>query len=327
MENIFKKLIKNKKFSLSFYPNFQVKYHFSVETKYPFFYNDNMFLDTHCHLSTIKAKDVSLENLLENLVKEDFWFVLDIGTHCDDLEIRQQNVLDALHEKDFAEKAKKILFYTAGIWPAPEAINDSENQIKTLRKYVENHPEVIAIGECGLDHHWNVTNGVASGADFRDEAIFSKDFLKKEMEFFEMQLLLGKEKNLPIIVHSRDAFSDTLTSIKNVGYNNGVIHCYSYGIDEAREFLDLGWYIALGGAITYCKKSKIQEMKDLINFIPKDRLLIETDAPYLAPVPERGKINTPLLIKHTYQFLAENLGISLEELKETVNQNTKALFF
>ena len=68
-------------------------------------------------------------------------------------------------------------------------------------------------------------------------------------------------------------------------------------------------------------------MKDLINFIPKDRLLIETDAPYLAPVPERGKINTPLLIKHTYQFLAENLGISLEELKETVNQNTKALFF
>lgn len=286
-----------------------------------------MFLDTHCHLSTIKEKNIDLTNLLENLVQEDFWFILDIGTHCDDLDIRKKNVENALSKSEIAEKAKKMIFYSAGIWPAPEAINDAENQMKTLRVFVENHPEIVAIGECGLDHHWNVTNGVASGADFRDEAIFSADFLQKEMDFFQQQILLGKEKNLPIIVHSRDAFEDTLTSIKNVGYHNGVIHCYSYGIEEARQFLDLGWYIALGGATTYCKKSKIAEMKELINFIPKDRLLIETDAPYLAPVPERGKINTPLLIKHTYNFLAENLGITLEELKEIVNSNTKALFF
>ena len=286
-----------------------------------------MFLDTHCHLSTIKEKDIQLDALLENLAKEDFWFILDIGTHCDDLDFRQENVENALSKSEIAEKVKKIIFYSAGIWPAPEAINDAENQMKTLRVFVENHPEIVAIGECGLDHHWNVTNGVASGADFRDEAIFSADFLQKEMDFFQQQILLGKEKNLPIIVHSRDAFEDTLTSIKNAGYHNGVIHCYSYGIEEARQFLDLGWYIALGGAITYCKKSKIAEMKELINFIPKDRLLIETDAPYLAPVPERGKINTPLLIKHTYNFIAENLGITLEELKEIVNSNTKALFF
>lgn len=289
-----------------------------------------MYLDTHCHLSTIKEKEIDLTFLLENLVKENFDFILDIGTHCDDLDFRQKNVENAIiniENKEIADKAKKIIYYTVGIWPAPEAINDSENQIKILKNYVENHPEVIAIGECGLDHHWNVTNGVASGADFRDEAIFSPDFLKKEMAFFEMQLQLGKEKNLPIIVHSRDAFEDTLTSIKNVGYNNGVIHCYSYGKDEAKQFLDLGWYIALGGAVTYCKKSKIEEMKDLINFIPKDRLLIETDAPYLAPVPERGKINTPLFIKHTYDFIAEKLGLSLPELKELVKANTKALFF
>jgi len=289
-----------------------------------------MFLDTHCHLSTIKEKDIQLDALLENLAKEDFWFILDIGTHCDDLDFRQENVKNAIiniKDKNIAEKAKKMIFYSAGIWPAPEAINDAENQMKTLRAFVEKHPEVIAIGECGLDHHWNVTNGVASGADFRDEAIFSPDFLQKEMAFFEMQLDFGKEKNLPIIVHSRDAFVDTLTSIKNVGYNNGVIHCYSYGKEEARQFLDLGWYIALGGAVTYCKKSKIAEMKELINFIPKDRLLIETDAPYLAPVPERGKINTPLLIKHTYNFIAENLGFSLEELKDIINRNTKNLFF
>ena len=288
-----------------------------------------MFLDTHCHLSTIKQKDIELTDLLENLAKEDFSFILDIGTHCDDLDIRKKNVEDSIiniKDEVLREKAKNMIFYSAGIWPAPEAINDAENQMKTLRAFVENHPEVIAIGECGLDHHWNVTNGVASGADFRDEAIFSADFLQKEMDFFEMQLEFGKEKNLPIIVHSRDAFEDTLTSIKNVGYHNGVIHCYSYGIEEARQFLDLGWYIALGGAITYCKKSKIDEMKDLINFIPKDKLLIETDAPYLAPVPERGKINTPLLIKHTYNFIAENLGLPLEELSIIIDRNTQKLF-
>ena len=288
-----------------------------------------MFLDTHCHLSTIKQKDIELTDLLENLAKEDFSFILDIGTHCDDLDIRKKNVEDSIiniNDEVLREKAKKMIFYSAGIWPAPEAINDAENQMKTLRIFVENHPEVIAIGECGLDHHWNVTNGVASGADFRDEAIFSADFLQKEMDFFQQQILLGKEKNLPIIVHSRDAFEDTLTSIKNVGYHNGVIHCYSYGIEEARQFLDLGWYIALGGAITYCKKSKIAEMKDLINFIPKDKLLIETDAPYLAPVPERGKINTPLLIKHTYNFIEENLGLPLEELSIIIDRNTQKLF-
>ena len=191
-----------------------------IETKSYFFYNGFMFLDTHCHLSTIKEKDIQLDALLENLAKEDFWFILDIGTHCDDLDIRKKNVENALSKSEIAEKVKKIIFYSAGIWPAPEAINDAENQMKTLRVFVENHPEIVAIGECGLDHHWNVTNGVASGADFRDEAIFSADFLQKEMDFFQQQILLGKEKNLPIIVHSRDAFEDTLTSIKNVGYKN-----------------------------------------------------------------------------------------------------------
>ena len=89
-------------------------------------------------------------------------------------------------------------------------------------------------------------------------------------------------RKLPVIVHSRDAFEDTLECINNIGYHNGIIHCYSYGIEEARTFLDLGWYIALGGGITYTKKSKLEQMQELIRFIPSDRLLTETDAPYLA---------------------------------------------
>ena len=141
-----------------------------------------------------------------------------------------------------------------------------------------------------------------------------------------MQIALAKKMNLPVIVHSRDAFEQTLSCIKNSGYNNGVIHCYSYGLEEAKEFLDLGWYIALGGGVTYTKKSKMEQMKDLIKYIPLDKLVLETDAPYLAPVPYRGKQNTPLLIEETYKFIAEVLNISVEELAGIVIKNTKKLF-
>ena len=147
-----------------------------------------------------------------------------------------------------------------------------------------------------------------------------------EQELFEMQISLAKELNLPIIVHSRDAFKDTLNCIKKVGYHNGIIHCYSYGIEEAKAFLDLGWYISFSGSVTYAKKSKIEEMTKLINYVPSDMILCETDAPYLAPVPCRGQINIPPLVEHTYNFVANARGTTSEELCHTVDQNIKRLF-
>ena len=131
---------------------------------------------------------------------------------------------------------------------------------------------------------------------------------------------------LPVIVHSRDAFSDTLDCIKNCGYDNGIIHCYSYGIEEARAFLDRGWYIALGGGITYTKKSKLQAMEDLIRYIPQDRLLTETDAPYLAPVPFRGQANSPLLVEYVFNYIAQVRSLSIPELSITIDENIKRLF-
>ena len=133
-------------------------------------------------------------------------------------------------------------------------------------------------------------------------------------------------RKLPVIVHSRDAFEDTLECINNIGYHNGIIHCYSYGIDEARTFLDLGWYIALGGGITYTKKSKLEQMQELIHFIPSDRLLTETDAPYLAPVPFRGQPNSPVLVEHVFNYIAQTRGISTDALNQTVDENIARLF-
>ncbi len=183
------------------------------------------------------------------------------------------------------------------------------------------HRRVIAIGECGLDHHWN-----PSGADGRSESDFDEQVYRGERELFESQLELARELNLPVIVHSRDAYEDTFDCIKNIGYDNGIIHCYSYGIDEARAFLDRGWYIALGGGITYTKKSKLEQMEALIRYIPTDRLLTETDAPYLAPVPYRGQPNTPVLVEQVFNYIAPIRTTSIPALNQTVDDNIARLF-
>ena len=113
---------------------------------------------------------------------------------------------------------------------------------------------------------------------------------------------------------------------KNVGYDKVIIHCYSYGIEEVRAFLDRGWYIAFGGAVTYNKKAKLEAVKELLRFVPSDRFLCETDAPYLAPVPLRGTVNTPVNVEHVYNFIAEVRGMSPEELSNLVDENIKMLF-
>ena len=142
-----------------------------------------------------------------------------------------------------------------------------------------------------------------------------------------MQLEFAKELKLPVIIHSRDAFEDTLDCLKNVGYHNGIVHCYSYGIEEAKKFLDLGWYIAFGGATTYTKKAKLDDMKALLQFVPEDRFLCETDAPYLAPVPFRGQSNNPVLVEEVYKFIAQLRGTTPEALSELVDENIDTLFF
>ena len=287
-----------------------------------------MLTDTHCHLSYLGERGLDLSAVLEAAADADFRLIIDAGTKCADLPERRALIADALNVINDAEKHQKagaLIRYTAGIWPDAAAIADRENECRALEKIISeslaSKEPVCALGECGLDHHWN-----PSGVDNRSEDDFTSEILHGESELFEMQIELARRYSLPVMVHSRDAFEGTYDAIKNCGYDNGEIHCFSYGIDEARAFLDRGWYIALGGAVTYTKKSKIEEMQKLVCYIPSDRLLLETEAPYLAPVPERGKPNTPLLIKHTYEYIAQMRGETVESLAETVYKNSKALF-
>lgn len=293
-----------------------------------------MYSDTHFHFENFVSRGINAQETISNLAESDCFFALDIGTEHDDLIHRIQTVKDAvtsLSDKAVQDKCKKFLYFSAGIWPSPEEIKNRNKNIEILKekiKEAENssnndsfNTKIIALGECGLDHHWN-----PSGEDHRKAEDFSNDMLQSEKELFEMQLLLAKDLSLPVIIHSRDAFTDTLESIKKIGYHNGIIHCYSYGKSEAKEFLDCGWHISLSGSVTYTKKRCMNEMEELIKSIPDERLLVETDSPYLAPVPFRGKPNSPSLIKNTYDFIAKIKGISSEELSILVDKNISKLF-
>ena len=295
-----------------------------------------MFSDTHFHFKMMtEERGVDGVEVLSQLARRDCFFGLDIGTRAGDLQGRQlavEKCIAGVADARLADKARSFMYFSAGIWPDVESIKDRENQVKLLRDSIVAtsadpdqdtlHRKIIAVGECGLDHHWN-----PSGEDGRCEEDFDEQVYRGERELFEAQIELARELKLPVIVHSRDAFEDTLECINNIGYHNGIIHCYSYGIEEARTFLDLGWYIALGGGITYTKKSKLEQMQQLIRFIPSDRLLTETDAPYLAPVPFRGQANTPVLVEHVFNYIAQARGITVDELNATVDSNIKSLFF
>ncbi len=293
-----------------------------------------MFSDTHFHFHyLVENNSVSYgTSILEQMAKNHINFGLDIGTKCSDLLERVQVIEDCIEELpdvNMQSKLKKSLYFSAGIWPDVDSIKDRESCIETLRDTIEEFKNgdsdfakhLIAIGEGGIDHHWN-----PSGVDGRCENDFDKEILFGEKELFAMQLELARELDLPFIIHSRDGFDDTVDVLHSVDYNRGIVHCYSYGINEAKTFLDMGWYLAFGGATTYTKKANMDSLVSLLQYVPKDRILLETDAPYLAPVPMRGTENTPLLIKYTYEFISEKIGLSIDKLNKIVDENCIELF-
>ncbi len=290
-----------------------------------------MYSDTHFHFEGLCEDDAQKgSQILLQMNEQSTVFGLDIGTKCGDMEERLQFLKECLGKmpEDERKKVLSYFYFSAGIWPDPDEIRERKLCVQRLGEEIQKFcaddlfgSHLVAIGECGLDHHWNINN-----PDKRSQDDFTDDLIEGERELFLMQLELAEELKLPVVIHSRDAFEETLSCLDEAGWHNGIIHCYSYGIDEAREFLNRGWYIALGGAVTYTKKSKIEEMHELLNFIPRDRILLETDAPYLSPVPLRGQKNTPLNIRHTYEFIASHRGVSVEELSADVDENVRRLF-
>lgn len=273
-----------------------------------------MFTDTHCHLLTMEKAGIKIDDFFKDFSKEKDAYLVDIGTHPDDLNNRLQ----------FSETVKKYspdfnyLYFSAGIWPDDEYISNPAQSVEALKDCIkpvleQKNTHLCAIGECGLDRHYNTAEKGAA-------------FLHREDELFAAQIELAKQLGLPLIVHSRDDFDATYRILKNADYSQTVIHCFSYGIKEAGAFLDAGCYISLCGSITFGGKSRQEESRKLINYIPRDRLFLETDSPYMAPVPCRGQTNTPLLISHTYDFVASAMNITPQELNIAVTANAKDFF-
>lgn len=277
-----------------------------------------MFSDTHCHLSHIEERGEDLSALLAEISGRGFSFVLDIGTKPGDFEMRLEKIRKTGGIPSF-------LHFSCGLWPDSGVIAGRKDALRFLETDIVKMLDLArsraargktsafaALGECGLDRYWNR----AENAE-----------LKGEEELFGEQLDLARKNDLAVIVHSREAFTDTLGCIKNALWDKGVIHCYSYGIKEARAFLDRGWYISFPGNITWAKKeADLERIAELLRYIPRERLLLETDAPYLAPAPHRGKTNTPLLIEHIYEYAALVSGINISELADLVYENAKNLF-
>jgi len=292
-----------------------------------------MYSDTHCHLGHIEDRGEDLASLLRTMDEERFPFVMDIGTKAGDLAGRMDRVRAA-----WGGGIPAWLHFSCGLWPDAELIANRRDAVSRLAEDVDLMLKncgsgaipahgFAAVGECGLDRHWNGPKALSARGEGGEDGEAGSPDTEGEEELFAMQIELAESRSLPVIVHSRDAFDETLSIIKNSGYDRGVIHCFSYGKEEARAFLDRGWYISFPGNITWGKRDDDRErIASLVRYVPKDLLLLETDAPYLSPAPHRGKTNTPVLIRHTYEFAAGILDMGQERLAALVYANAACLF-
>ncbi len=188
----------------------------------------------------------------------------------------------------------------------PTEVKDwTDDLIDKIKEYSK-HPKIVAIGEIGLDYYWD------------------KSFNDLQKEVFIKQIKLANELNLPISIHDREAHKDTFDILKEYNTNSKIImHCFSGSVEFAKECINQGWFIALGGVVTF---KNAQKMKDVAKSIPLEYLLLETDAPYLTPTPFRGEENQPAYIKYIAEEIASLRGISVEEIANITTQNAIKVF-
>lgn len=205
-----------------------------------------------------------------------------------------------------AEKYEKM-YAAAGVHPS-EIAGLNEESFSWLKAQLK-HPKAAAVGEIGLDYYWEK----------------NPDIQKKQRYWFARQMKLAQEARLPVIIHSRDAAEDTVRVMKRAHAEEipGVIHCYSYSAELAKEFVKMGYYIGVGGVVTFKNAKKL---KETVEQIPLSKILIETDAPYMAPEPFRGKRNHSGLLEYVVKKIANLKGVSEEEVEEATEKNARDLF-
>lgn len=250
-------------------------------------------IDCHTHLEDERLL-CDVDCIVNDFDKDGIEFVIDGSSNLDTMKCAF----------DLSQKYGKV-YTTVGCHPNDAAGFDKQ-MADLMEVYAENK-KVLAVGEIGLDYHY-------------DEP--SKEIQHK---VFVEQLALAEAFKLPVVLHIRDAYGDALNILqdnKPLLKHGVVLHCYSGSREIAQEFLKLDCFFCFGGAITF-KNAKKEE---IIKSIPLEKLLTETDAPYMTPEPFRGKTNYPKFIKYTYQKMCDVLGVSFEELEDTVRKNTKSIF-
>ena len=249
-----------------------------------------MFIDSHAHLDDTRF-DEDRQSVIESLHENGIDTVINIGA---DIESSKRSI-------EFAEKYS-FIYAAAGVHPS-ECSNMTEDDILTLVKLLS-HKKCVALGEIGLDFHY--------------------DFTPKDIQrtWFARQLQLAKELDKPVIIHDREAHSECFDGVKKYG-NKGVFHCYSGSAEMAKELVKLGFYVSFTGAITFKNASKLLLA---VEAVPIDRIMIETDCPYMAPVPFRGVRNEPKYVRYVAEKIAEIKGETVEKIAEITAENTRKLF-
>lgn len=252
-------------------------------------------VDSHCHLDD-KQFDQDRQAVIDRARETGLKLMLAIGTGDGPPDLEAAVRLAEAHSSVFA---------TVGIHPN-DSVKATEDTFPALERLLR-HPKVKALGEIGLDYHWGVPK-------------------ETQLPVFIRQLEMAAAARMPIVIHTRDAWTDTLDTLRTYWAPHNlpcIMHCFTGNVDQARECLDLNFYLAFGGVTTFPKSAAIREAARIT---PEDRLLLETDAPYLAPVPHRGKRNEPAFVLHTAQAIAATRRIAVEELALQTTANFERLF-
>lgn len=264
-----------------------------------------MFIDSHCHLNFTELRS-QLPEILQAMQQAQVERALCISTTLEEF--------DSVHELALAHEQ---LWATVGVHPDNEGVREpSVDELVRLSQL----PRVVGIGETGLDYY---RLGERSLAD-----------MEWQRERFRRHIRAARQTDLPLVIHTRSASDDTLAILREEGgfgaqgagqlpLARGVFHCFTESIAVARAALELGFYISFSGILTF---KNATELHEVARFVPLERCLIETDSPYLAPVPHRGKTNTPAWVPHVAQKLAELKGLPLEQVAAATSANTLALF-
>lgn len=252
-----------------------------------------MIFDSHAHYDD-EAFDEDRESLLGSMQENGIGYIVNVGASIRGVE-------------ETVKLTKSYPFIYGAVGIHPDDTGDLNEERMIWLEQLCGEEKIVAVGEIGLDYYWD------------------KESRELQKEWFARQLALSKKTGLPVIIHSRDAAQDTIDIMKaeHAGSTGGVIHCFSNSREMARDYVNMGYYIGIGGVVTF-KNARV--MKEVAEYVPLEQILIETDCPYLAPAPNRGKRNSSLFLPYIIEEIARIKGVSKELVEDKTCENALKMY-